>query len=232
MKKFNPKTFNKFILEQGIVGFFPKPVKLSSGRKSSWYVNWRIVSNDVYLSDKLVDFLLKFIEDKIVSQDKIKFDCIYGTPDGVTKLAILAQTKWAKAQKDFREGKYILPMGRKTPKAHGQPEDKFFVGAPKGRVIVLEDVTTTGGSLLKAVETLLKMKINVVSAVALTNRNEVMDNGKHISEVLEKKGVKYYSLSDGLGLLPLAYQQKKPSDKVKNSIEAEFRKYGQQTISL
>jgi orotate phosphoribosyltransferase-like protein len=29
------------------------------------------------------------------------------------------------------------------------PKDKFFVGVPKGKTIVIEDVTTTGGSLIE-----------------------------------------------------------------------------------
>ena len=35
-------------------------------------------------------------------------------------------------------------MGRAKPKQHGSPEDKYFVGEPNGKIVVLEDVTTTG----------------------------------------------------------------------------------------
>jgi orotate phosphoribosyltransferase len=38
--------------------------------------------------------------------------------------------------------------GPAQPKEHGAPKDKYFVGAPKGRIAVIEDVTTTGGQVL------------------------------------------------------------------------------------
>ena len=128
---FNQSAFNRFILDQDIVGFFPKPIKLSSGRMSSWYVNWRNVSSDVFAMDELSDFVLSFLADQ-----KVAFDCLYGTPDGATKLAVLCQYKWAKQQPHFGPGKYVLAMGRKTPKDHGEPKDRFC-GAP-GKVVVLK----------------------------------------------------------------------------------------------
>lgn len=227
MNQFNQQKFNQFILEQGILGFFPKPIKLVSGRTSSWYVNWRNVSNDVYLIDQLSDFVLSYVQ-----QQSIEINCFYGTPDGATKLAVLCQYKFAKSQPDFKSNQYTLAMGRKTPKDHGEPKDRFFVGAPQGRVVVLEDVTTTGGSLLKAVQSLLDLNIQVSAAIALTNRNENMDNGQHVSDVLADLGVKYYSLSQGLDLLPVVFKRKSPGKKIKQSIIDEFNKYGQQPIKL
>jgi len=97
---------------------------------------------------------------------------------------------------------------------------------------VLEDVTTTGGSLLKAVQSLLDLNIQVSAAIALTNRNENMDNGQHVSEILTDLGVKYYSLSQGLDLLPVVFKRKRPGKKIKQSIIDEFNKYGQQPIKL
>lgn len=218
---FDQKKFNQFVLDQGIVGFFPTPIKLVSGRMSSWYVNWRNVSQDVQLIDVLTDYLLDFVKER-----KIKFDCFYGTPDGATKLAVIAQYKWAKSQPNFGKKDYLLPMGRKVPKDHGEKKDRFFVGAPQGKVIVLEDVTTTGGSLLKAVNDLLDMGIQVVAAIALTNRNELMDDGRHISQALADKGIQYLAMSEGVDLIPLAL------DRIKKPILEEFKKYGQKEINL
>lgn len=224
---FDQTAFYDFILEQGIVGFFDQPIKLSSGRYTSWYVNWRNVSADVFQLERLTDFVLDFLADKNVG-----FDCLYGTPDGATKLAVVCQYKWAKLQSDFGPGKYPLVMGRKTPKDHGEPKDRYFVGAPAGRVVVLEDVTTTGGSLLKTVLTLQELGYDLAGAVTLTNRNEVMDDGRHVSEVLAEKGVPYFNLSQGLELLPLAVKKFKPSQPIKQSIIDEFKQYGESEIML
>jgi orotate phosphoribosyltransferase len=224
---FSQDVFDSFIIEQGIVGFFPQPIKLVSGRFSSWYVNWRNVSSDVYQMDKLSDFVLDFLRDH-----KLKPHCIYGTPDGATKLAVLCQDKWAKQQKDYGPGKYPLAMGRKTPKDHGEAKDRFFVGAPSGKVVVLEDVTTTGGSLLKTISNLIDLEIEVSAAIALTNRNEVMDDGRHISKVLQEMKVPYFAMSEGVQLLPLAFSKALPSNKIRQSILKEFKQYGEKEIHL
>jgi len=93
MAKFSQKKFTQFIFDNEVIGFFPERIKLVSGRFSTWYVNWRAVSSDVFLVDVLSDFLLAYLE-----KNHIEFDCIYGTPDGSTKMAVLAQYKWAKQQ--------------------------------------------------------------------------------------------------------------------------------------
>src|SRR5215216_5082129 len=95
---FNQKEFNQFIIDQEIVGFFEEQLKLVSGRMSSWYVNWREMSSSVGKIDRLSDFVLAYLE-----KHKITFDCLYGTPDGATKLAVISQFKWAKQQPGVNE---------------------------------------------------------------------------------------------------------------------------------
>lgn len=223
--KFNQKKFNDFVLEHKIIGFFPEPLKLVSGRTSSWYVNWRNMSADAYLIDVLSDFVLDFCRDHQLNQD-----CFYGTPDGATKLAVICQYKWAKRQSDFGLGKYVLAMGRKTPKDHGDVKDKFFVGAPKGKIVVIEDVTTTGGSLIKTVDMLQKNGYQVTAALALTSRNERTENLEKVADVLAKKGVNYLAMSNAFDLLPEVVAP--ISQEIRQSIVDEFVQYGEAPIKL
>lgn len=225
MAEFSQKKFNEFILNNDIVGLFPKEIRLVSGRVSTWYINWRNVSADVYLIDILSDFVLAYVKSQ-----GIELDCFYGTPEGATKLAVICQYKWAKAKKDFGPGKYILPMGRKHLKDHGDPKDRYFVGAPEGKVIAIEDVTSTGGSLLKTVETLTSAGVEVAATLALTDRNEVTDNGQHIREILKSRGIKHYAMSNALELLPIVV--KRLHTRGIESIEAEFKKFGEKAIKL
>lgn len=227
MSKFNQKEFNQFIVEQGILGFFEEPIKLVSGRLSSWYVNWRNVAGDAYLLDKLSDFVLAYIKEKNINPD-----CIYGVPEGATKLGVITQYKWAKSQKDFGLNSHCLAMGRKVPKDHGEPKDRFFVGAPKGKVVIIEDVTNTGGSLIKTVDSLQNQGISIVAAMVLTHRNMKPDGDKTIKEILGDKGVNYFYMSDALTLLPEIVKVKKPSNEVKKAVEEEFRKWGEHEINL
>ena len=194
IKKFDNSKFEDFIIKNQVIGFFPRPVKLKSGQLSKWYVNWRTPCSDVYLLDQIADFLISFIQDH-----KLEPDCILGVPEGATKLGVITQFKWAQQQVDYKNKSYILPMGRKEPKSHGAPEDKFFVGAPVGRVILLEDVTTTGGSLVEMLKMLLDQGVNVVAAICLTNR-DTSDNDA-VKNLIENNGVKFYSLSDADKLL-------------------------------
>lgn len=227
MVPFNSKKFSQFIFDNQVIGFFPERITLVSGRHSTWYVNWRGVASDVFLADQLSDYVLAFLQ-----QHSITFDCIYGTPDGSTKVAVLAQYKWAKQQKNYAAGKYVLPMGRKHPKDHGNPKDKYFVGTPVGNVVAIEDVTNTGGSLLKAVQQLQEAGITVAAAISLVDRNEVADDRKHVRVSLKEIGVPFYSLAQALDLLPVLVKEQKLSNQVKDQIIDEFAQYGEHPIKL
>src|SRR3989344_4939326 len=140
---FNQEQFDQFALTNGVIGFCETPIILKSGRSSPWYVNWRKVADDAYLLDQLAGYVLNFTQHHNLSPD-----CFYGVPEGATKLAVLTQYKWALQSPQFAPGSHSLSMGRAKPKDHGEARDKYFVGSPSGKVIIVEDVTTTGGSLI------------------------------------------------------------------------------------
>jgi len=218
---FDQQRFNDFLLTHNVVGFFEKPMTLKSGRQSCWYVNWRNVSNDVVLLDQLTDFVIAFAHSK-----RLQFDGFYGVPEGATKLGILTNYKWAMAQSDCVPGKYVLSMGRAKPKEHGALQDKYFIGVPKGKVIVLEDVTTTGGSLLETLESLAQVEVEVVAAIGLTNRMQKRDDGKSVEEALVKKGITYFAMSRATDFLPEAMKRFHPSQEIVKSLQQEFAEIG------
>lgn len=227
MKKFDQQKFNEFIIQNGVVGFFKEPIELNSGRLSPYYVNWRYIAEDVYLLDILTDHIIAFIEHLNLNPD-----CFYGVPEGATKLGIITQYKWARMQTDYGPGRYALPMGRGRPKDHGDPKDRYYVGAPSGRTVILEDVTTTGESLLSTIDSMLEFDIPVIAAVGLTNRNELRDDGKTVKEAVEEKGVPYYAMSNALELLPEVYKLLRPGDDIARLVEEYFEKYGVEKIKL
>jgi orotate phosphoribosyltransferase len=224
---FNQEEFNKFILDNDAIGFFKEPIKLKSGRLSNWYVNWRTIAEDVFLMDKLTDYVLDFIK-----QNSLNPDCLYGVPEGATKLGILTQFKLAKKSDKFDKGSHVLAMGRAKPKEHGSLKDKFFVGMPKGSTIILEDVTTTGMSLLSTIDSLKESGVNIIAAIGLTNRMELRDDGKSVKQAVEEKGVKYISMSNALDLLPEVYKKNNPNVEITLNIEKEFDEYGVKKLKL
>ncbi|MDP2922632.1 MAG: orotate phosphoribosyltransferase [Candidatus Omnitrophota bacterium] len=136
-------------------------VKLSSGKISNFYIDVRrvsLASQGVYLISNLVWGLIK--EDNItaIGGPTLGADPIVA---GVCMLA----------HKDKRELKGFLI--RKTPKEHGRQqliEGKELASGE--RVVIIDDVATSGSSLVKAVETLQKEKISVVKAIVVIDREE------------------------------------------------------------
>ncbi|MGR3219699.1 MAG: orotate phosphoribosyltransferase [Candidatus Anammoxibacter sp.] len=227
MTQFIQKEFDEFIIEQDVVGFFEEPIKLKSGRLANWYVNWRSVSEDVYLFDKLTDYVVSFVGDL-----NLKPDCFCGVPEGATKLSLITQLKWAKMQPNYGLGVYPLVMARGKVKDHGDPKDKYFIGIPKGRTIIIEDVTTTGESLLKTLDALLELEVSIIACIGVTDRNELRDDKKTVEEVVEERGVKYYTMSNASYLLHAACEKLQPSDNVVKSVEEYFERYGTKRIKL
>ena len=85
-------------------------------------------------------------------------------------------------------------MGRAKAKLHGDPADKYYVGAPTGNVVVLEDVVTTGQSLFNALDGLQQLdaaETKVIGVLSLTDRSGDVNGLAQ----LHKSGFKYKTLS-------------------------------------
>lgn len=227
MGSFDKDKFISFILDNCVVGFFDQPITLKSGRKSNWYVNWRAVTSDVFLTDKLSDFLIAF-----VSELGLKYDGFFGVPEGATKIAIISSYKWARSQQGYGAGSHRLSMGRGKPKEHGAPKDKYFLGEPHENVIVVEDVTTTGGSLLATIDYIKQAGSNVVAAIGLTNRMELDNNGRSVADAVAAKGIKYYAMSEATDILPEAVKRFNPKVEIVKAIEKEFGQFGVKPLRL
>jgi len=217
--KFRKNEFIHFMLENNVIKFFSEPVKLKSGRYSYFYINWRSVTNSVRKIDKLCDYLINFIDD-----NEIEFDCLFGIPEGATKIAVITQYKYAKRCKKKRD--FLLAMGRGKIKDHGLLEDRYFIGVPKGRVIIIEDVVTTGNSVLKWVNIIQEIGANIVGVIALTDRYEKGLNNKHISEILKEMKIPYHYLVNALEILPKAFEFYNVEPHIIKEVIRYYEKYG------
>ncbi len=227
MFEFNQQKFNQFILENNVIRFFKKPITLKSGQLSYWYVNWRNIAENVFLIDYLADYIIAFVKGLGLNPD-----CFYGVPEGTTKLGVITQYKWAKQSPNYGSGSHILSMGRGKPKAYGELKDRFFVGQPKGKVIILEDVTVTGNSLFETINNLGTSDIQIIGSVTLTNRMEMRNDGKSVKEKAEEKGIPYFQMSNALELLPLVYKKLKPGREIGRKVEGYFQRYGIEKLKL
>ncbi len=213
-------SFADFILKHEVIGFFDQPITLKSGRQSHFYVNWRRATNDAYLLDTLTDFLADFISSKAP-------DCetLYGVPEGASKTAVITAMKLAKRSPRFGLGSHTISMGRAKPKPHGDPADRFFIGAPQGRTYVLEDTVTTGLSLFQCLDQLLEAGVDVRGVICLTDRAEVRDDGLTAAAYLQKHyqgKISYHALSRAPELLGEAIRRRNPEKRIVEALAAEL----------
>ena len=246
MKRFDQASFDNFVLDN-VIGISDKKIKLASGRESHIYFNWRTPCEDAYLIDKITDYILDFASDI-----SLKPNTFYGVPEGATKLGLIAQFKYAKRDENFINGKYALSMGRGKLKNHGDSKDKNFLGVPKGKTVILEDVTTTAASLLEEIIKLRELNVDIWAALALTNRNEitpihdkddktVVSNFANlfykatnrlykqpmsVKQVMKLADVPYFAMSNGYDLTYRKMFSSKISEDIVKSIETEFEEYG------
>ncbi|RAP25936.1 hypothetical protein DID74_02650 [Candidatus Marinamargulisbacteria bacterium SCGC AG-333-B06] len=191
---FNQTDFNNFIIKNKIISLSEKAFTLKSGQKSHLYINWRDITNDVALLETCAHYIIKFCE-----THTLKPDCFYGVPEGATKIGILTQYLWSKKQ-GCSPGSHKLSMGRVKPKEHGSPSDRFFVGEPEGNIILIEDVTTTGQSMLKTLDQLQALNKKVIACLGLTNRESKQLN-KTIANEVADRNTTYIYLSQAKELL-------------------------------
>lgn len=227
MRKFNQEEFNKFIEENNVYGFFEEPITLVSGRKSHFYVNWRDITKDVWLADKLIDYIIAFAQD-----NQIEADTFYGVPEGATKLGLLTQYKWAKMSGSYAPGSHALAMGRAKIKDHGLPKDKFFVGMPNGKVVIVEDLVTVATNLMPVIDNLRSAGVDVVGVIVLANRMEKRDDGISVKEAVEAKGVRFFSMSSALDILPIMYKKLQSGEEIGRKVEDYYKQYGIKRIKL
>ena len=139
-------------------------VTLASGRKSDFYFNLKPTMLDPEGATLLAELTYEALKDE-------GFDYIGGLEMGAVPLAgAIAQISWIKGHP------IAAFFVRKKPKEHGAKlaiegltRDETLAGK---RIVVVEDVTTTGGSAMKAVETLREAGANVSLVFTMVDREE------------------------------------------------------------
>lgn len=139
-------------------------ITLASGRKSDFYFNLKPTMLDPEGAALLAELTFEALQ-----QDKL--DYIGGLEMGAVPLAgAIAQLSWLKG------APIAAFFVRKKPKEHGA---RLAVeGLAKGeslqgkRVVIVEDVTTTGGSAIKAVEAVREAGADVALVFTMVDRDE------------------------------------------------------------
>ncbi|MBI5873028.1 MAG: orotate phosphoribosyltransferase [Candidatus Omnitrophica bacterium] len=136
-------------------------IKLASGKMSHYYLDARAVtlsSEGAYLVGSIIFDLVKDLNVAAVGGPTLGADPMVGA------LAVMSY------QNKRPINTFLI---RKTPKAHGrmlQVEGPEIKSASE--VVLLDDVATTGGSLIESIAILKKIGIVVRRAIVIIDRNE------------------------------------------------------------
>lgn len=217
-------VLDDFVLANKVLGFYPDPITLKSGRSSYFYVNWREATTDAFLLDELTDLVVAYL-----GKLGFGFDSLVGVPEGASKIALLTAFKWAKQDPAFGVGSHVISMGRAAPKSHGKPEDRFFVGRPRGRILVMEDTTTTGQSMIGFIKDLQAAGFAIAGALSLTDRMQRRADGLSPQEAIAQDcgaDIPYISLSRATDLIPKLAQTSEISSILREHLSREFANYG------
>ena len=148
---------------------------LSSGKLSPYYIDMRIIPSFPEVFRKICSIYSRIIEEDL---DLKSFDRFAGIPISAIPYASCLSFNLKKP----------LVLIRKEVKEHGRQRRIEGVLIPGDKVLPVDDVITTGGSLINVVKALLHEGAVVEKALVLVDREE---GGV---ENLRKEGVNIYSL--------------------------------------
>jgi len=173
------KKLKEEILKKAVVH---GKVILSSGKEAEYYVDLRRVTLDSIAAPLVGEVMLELTRD-------LDFEAVGGLTLGADPVATAMMHVAAK--KGRKIDAFVV---RKAEKAHGLQRRIEGPDVKGKRVLAVEDTSTTGGSVLTAVEALKEAGAIVVGVAVIVERGA--------QEKVESAGFKYlaaYQLSD-LGL--------------------------------
>lgn len=201
------KEFAIFLQESGAIKF--GNFKLSSGKDSVYYIDLRLVPSFPHQFREMVKAVQNLISEKIGLDS---FDYIASVPTSGLVIASALAMETVKPLiyirqkiKDYGTGSLI--------------EGKIPEGS---RVVLVDDVGTTGHSLLGAIKDLKDAKIIVDSAFVIVNRLE------GARENLEAEKVKLYEITDILTISNILHTKnildKQTLDRIKKQVDSSKNK--------
>jgi len=149
--------------------------RLTSGRSSSFFIDLKKTMLDPEGASLLADLLF----DRIKNEDA---DYIGGMEaGGIPIIAVLSMRSWPdKPLKGF--------FVRKAAKGHGTDQRVEGLIERRSKVILFEDVTTTGGSAMQVVNQARQLDCQIVKVISVVDRLE------GAAENFREAGVKFEAL--------------------------------------
>ncbi|RLE48603.1 MAG: orotate phosphoribosyltransferase [Candidatus Methanomethylicota archaeon] len=199
MKKLlNRDELAKELFEKGCIAF--GEFTLSAGGKSPYYIDLRRIPSYPELYDKVTDLYVDLLH-------KLDFDKVVGIATAGIPIAALTAYK---LNKPFL---YV----RKEAKDYGLQKQIEGVLERGDKVVVVDDVITTGSNIIRAVDAIRSAGAVVNKAVVLVDREQ---GG---SEALRKLDVELLSIVKASQLVESLYNLKLIDDKTYHNVMAYIR---------
>jgi len=167
----------RILVETGSFRFSETPFALASGAMSNYYVDCKVGLSHA----RMREIVGQLIMERIAGLD---VGAVGGLLIGAYPIAI------AVSDADSKTGKEIRAFAvRKDPKKHGTK--KLLEGDVQAgdRVVIVDDVITSGGSTIEAIQKSREAGLQVVKAVAIIDRQE--QNGR---KNIEAEGIPFEAL--------------------------------------
>ena len=195
------KEFATFLYQNGAIKF--GNFKLSSGKDSPYYIDLRIVPSFPHQFRKMIKTLQSSISEKIGFDN---FDCIASVPTSGLVIASALSIEMVKP----------LIYIRQKPKDYGT-ENVIEGKIPEGsKILLVDDVGTTGFSLLNAVKALKASKMAVTDAFTIINRFE------GARELLASENVRLFEITDIIELSSILHEANLLDDEVFEQIKKQI----------
>ena len=194
------KEFAIFLFKNNIIKF--GNFTLSSGKKSSYYIDLRLVPSFPHQFRKMIKNLQKLIIQKIGLDN---FDSLVSIPTGGLIIGSALAIETVKP----------LIYVRNKPKDHGTTkslEGKILSGM---QVMMIDDVATTGTSILNGIKELKAEGLSISNACVIINRLEGAD------KILNSVGVILHQLTDILEITEILFQEKLVSEDILEEIKKQ-----------
>lgn len=169
-----PMTAREQLIEQiSELAMIRGRVTLASGREADYYVDLRRVTLDGFAAPLVGEVMTQLVADW-------EFEAVGGLTLGADPVAVAMLHHTA-----HHGGRLDAFVVRKEAKAHGLQRRIEGTEVAGRKVLVVEDTSTTGGSVLTAVEAVREAGGEVVGVAVIVDRNT------GAKELIEAAGVEY-----------------------------------------
>ena len=196
------KEFATFLYEKKIIRF--GDFTLASGTKSPYYIDLRLVPSFPHEYRKMIKGLQNLIADDVGFEN---FHSLVSVPTGGLVVAASLATEIVKP----------LIYVRTQAKEHGTGKAVEGVTCQDMKLLMIEDVVTSGGSVINAIKSIKEEKMVVTDAYAIVDRME------GATATLQAEGVKLHSLLTINDITQNLFEQKLITENILKQVQERIK---------